>query len=801
MILKHLTLKNYKQYKDLELSFKEGLVGIIGRNGAGKSTLFDAILYCLFGRDEDHKTLVRSTYSPEKAIVELQLEFEIDLQTYRVKREFRGKALTTAAELYKDTLLIAKDARPVNEQVALLLNMERDAFKRSVFSGQKELGELSDTTGEARKKMIRRMVGLERLDEIQTTINSDAKSYKNQIVGQTQNLLSNDDLIQRQDEIANFEKEYQEKSVEKNVILESLKGKEGEYKIIKERFEKEEDKFNKHVQLNNNLAQFEASLIELDINIKTLLEKKQEIEKIQTSCKRQEPEILAFEVQKKELVEMQLVYDKILRRNHFETQQKIWKDSLPVVEKKIIELKNQSIDLDDLKLKSLRISNDLTSAKEAKENLQKQKQEVLNEISIIQGKINDRNEKVENIKKLGRAGICPTCTQRLFLVFDSTIVELNRQISDYETKDIGQYKFRLNTIENAIRQTDIKIIAIENEKQELIKQVSQLEQVKKQLQEEEQKKEGCIRTISEHQKNIDAFGELVLDRPKFETYKLKIQNFDSQYIDYKNREGYVNTELPKTNSSIIQTNDNIAKRKESISQTKLSIIDLNFSDDFFEQVKAEKIIVENQISEIKDLVYQKDLDLKDVENNTNRVKQIVQNHFDIIVQIEDKKNEIDLLEKLSSIIGEFKTSILEKISPTISREASLLFNRITKGKYEHIKVDDNFDFYILDNGKFFPISRFSGGEIDLGNFCLRIAITKAISELSGLQTTLNFLAFDEIFGSQDDDRRYEIMLALNFLQEQFKQIYIISHVETIKEYFPNILEVSLETDGSSTKWL
>ena len=45
------------------------------------------------------------------------------------------------------------------------------------------------------------------------------------------------------------------------------------------------------------------------------------------------------------------------------------------------------------------------------------------------------------------------------------------------------------------------------------------------------------------------------------------------------------------------------------------------------------------------------------------------------------------------------------------------------------------------------------------------------------------------------------MLALIFLQEQFKQIYIISHVETIKEFFPNILEVSLETDGSSTKWL
>ena len=144
---------------------------------------------------------------------------------------------------------------------------------------------------------------------------------------------------------------------------------------------------------------------------------------------------------------------------------------------------------------------------------------------------------------------------------------------------------------------------------------------------------------------------------------------------------------------------------------------------------------------------------------------------------------------------------MEKISPTISFEASSLFNKITKGRYENINVDENFDFYILDNAKYYPISRFSGGEIDLANFCLRIAITKAISELSGSQNTLNFLAFDEVFGSQDEDRRYEILSALNFLQEQFRQIYIISHVETVKQYFPNILEVSLESDGSLAKYI
>ena len=62
MILNTLRLSNYKQYSHLELAFREGLVGIIGKNGAGKSTIFEAILYCLFGRDEGNKAPVSYTH-------------------------------------------------------------------------------------------------------------------------------------------------------------------------------------------------------------------------------------------------------------------------------------------------------------------------------------------------------------------------------------------------------------------------------------------------------------------------------------------------------------------------------------------------------------------------------------------------------------------------------------------------------------------------------------------------------------------------------------------------------------------
>ncbi len=161
MILNHLHLQNYKQYRHLELEFREGLVGVIGKNGAGKSTIFEAILYCLFGRDDSNKSLVRSSFATDpKANVALLLAFSIGEIQYQVHREFRGKAMAVGAEFYKNDLLIAKGVSAVNDELVKVLHMERDAFKRSVFSGQKELSELSDTSGEARKRMIRKMLGL-----------------------------------------------------------------------------------------------------------------------------------------------------------------------------------------------------------------------------------------------------------------------------------------------------------------------------------------------------------------------------------------------------------------------------------------------------------------------------------------------------------------------------------------------------------------------------------------------------------------------------------------------------------------
>jgi predicted ATP-dependent endonuclease of OLD family len=53
MYLKHLSLKNYRLFQDVNISFREGMNVLIGKNSTGKSTVLEAIDFllsmCIFG--------------------------------------------------------------------------------------------------------------------------------------------------------------------------------------------------------------------------------------------------------------------------------------------------------------------------------------------------------------------------------------------------------------------------------------------------------------------------------------------------------------------------------------------------------------------------------------------------------------------------------------------------------------------------------------------------------------------------------------------------------------------------------
>ena len=801
MILNHLHLINYKQYTHLELEFREGLVGVIGKNGAGKSTIFEAILYCLFGKDESNKMLVKSSFATDpKANVALELAFSLGEIQYLVKREFRGKALAVGAELYKNDQLIAKGVTPVNEELVKVLQMERDAFKRSVFSGQKELSELSDTSGEARKKMVRKMLGLDTLDEVQSRVNSDIRDINQQIAGQRLNLLSDEAIEQLETELKTLNIHLKEKQGILKKENQTLQQISGEYQTKKQAFDAAAQKLNQHHTLERALAQANERLKglteqqeQLSAKINSLQSQQQQLEKDRPSFQqflKNKEKLQVLETEKSRQINQKTVAARLV-----ETRQ-----HLAEIQEKTTHINQQLIEKDRVE-QQLRVKQaEVATAEKDIEARRTELGDIKNRMAALNNSIAERQEKLTRLQAIGKAGACPTCMQPLLEGYERALAELSEQIHTIQSTELQELEQRKNKVIEIGTALKATLDAQRTESEKLLATHSRLTELGRQLQHENAQWQKFHDNLTRDELILREIGDVHFDETVYQQLKTELAAQESRFLDFQKSENYLHRELPAAQTSLKTTTDGLAEARMLAQQKTAEITVLAFDETQYQAAKTAFSGFDEALTKQSEVVRNLEKEVLETEHLMKRHQEKMQADAQIKSQIAGRLHEIELLRKLTEHLANFKTEILEKISPGISREASDLFSRITRGKYESIRVDENFDFAIADNGVYFPIERFSGGEVDLANFCLRIAITKAIMELSGSGHRLEFLAFDEIFGSQDEDRRLEMMLALNYLQEQFRQIYIVSHIESLRDYFPNLLEVQLGDHGSSVAW-
>jgi exonuclease SbcC len=803
MLLTTLRLRHYKQYGSLDLEFREGLVGIIGRNGAGKSTIFEAILYCLYGKDEiNNKELIRSAFSDPKAPVLLELDFSIGETGYRVRRELRGRKLeTVTAELYKNDQQIAKGAGAVNDEIARLLKLDRDAFKRSVFSGQRELTELSDTKGEKRTKMVRKMLGLEHLDDIQTEVNKDKNNLRNQIAGQEQLLLSPEEYSRLQAQILELEQTLQTEQARLQEEQSKQTAIETQYKEQKARFEAETQKLNRFNDIRRRQTQLGERQEGLAAQHKNLQDKIASLQAKQTELDREGQGFKQLEADQKAL--QLLEADRQKHTNHEAVSGKIkaLQEPLQQSRRRIAELETQLVQLPELE-------KELGAQQQASAGLQQEReaklaeyQELQKALAGLEERIRERKAKIESLQAIGQDGTCPTCFQPVRNAYEDVLHQLAAEINAIQQEE----KQKLLGAQEKVRQegTDIKtrLDALQSRIEQLQADRARLQELQRQHKSETANFRHIESQINTQEVVLRGIGPFRFDQQEYDRLRAAIAEQEPRYRQYLQDKNYIARELPQAKTDFQKIEQSIQDTKAQIAVAATELQQLQYDEAVYQEVKDTFGSFDERLKAQSAIVQQLLTVTFQQQNTLNTLRDKIAQHERVRQQIAARQTDIELLEKLSELLKQFKTEILERVSPGISREAGALFSRITLGKYESIRVDDIFEFYIADGGVFYPLERFSGGEIDLANFCLRIAITKAIMDLSGSGQAVEFLAFDEIFGSQDEERRHEMMLALNLLQEQFRQIYIVSHIESQKDYFPNILEVKFEAGGSVTRWV
>jgi len=186
-------------------------------------------------------------------------------------------------------------------------------------------------------------------------------------------------------------------------------------------------------------------------------------------------------------------------------------------------------------------------------------------------------------------------------------------------------------------------------------------------------------------------------------------------------------------------------------------------------------------------------DLEHAKDRTERLQEQLDRVLEKKKNIDEKREHLDYLTTLEQVMEKFKLDLISRIRPLLAQYGSEFLKKLTEGRYSQLELDENYDIYIYDEGEKYELSRYSGGEEDIANLSLRLAISQVIAESAGT-TGLNMIILDEIFGSQDAYRKRNIISVLRELQNQYQQIFLITHVDEMKDQMGFVLNVHADPE-------
>ncbi len=799
MRIKSIRLRNYRKFRNVELEFGDGIIGITGLNGAGKSTLVEAIAWALYGNDRritrNSKESVKSSGALPSDTCGVYLNFEMDGNDYFLMREMRGKNGTIVAEITENGKKQASTDGAVKEYIEKKLGLDVHGFMTSVFARQKELNELSNMRGEERKKLIERMLGLDAIDRARKLVREDVRAISSEIGGLGEGLYDEsgrDMLSVKRDAL-------EERKMEMDGVRAGLEEAEGEMEELKKKMEVQKnaleeirEKYEKYMDLKSRMKALHDALLTEE---KMLEKREKELEEIGNLKKERDRLHTAV----RELSEKEKVMEKIREEKERYDRLKGLKTNLKRVEERMkrhledvekYENRKESIVIADVEA----LEMEKKALEKTVEKLDRKCNELESERFSTSREIKALKRDLEDIKELGPDSKCPKCHRRLGDHYEKLIEEIRAGIEEKE-EEIRKIEEVKSALKEEIKEHRKRIEdmsrAIEEEK-EKIREMKSLDRI---IEEKRKELERARMEMEEIKREIENIGEISFDEKEYGRFKTEIRELKRKNEEYIRLNERISRE-ESIKREIGSLRSEMESRKKELSEIRARLYSLDFSEDTMKieeerlnKMKEREKELIKAISELRERIKGIERDMGRIENEIEDIKRRMK-------RLEERIEERRYLQELDKLLKEFRTGAISTIRPNLEEIASELFNRMTDGKYPGIEIDEDYNIKIMEAGGSYPLERFSGGESDLANLCLRLAISEVVVAAKGAPG-FNFLVLDEIFGSQDVTRRENILKALQTLSNRFSQIFLITHIEEIKDYTSMLIGIRENENGES----
>jgi exonuclease SbcC len=851
MIPVRLALKNFMCYRDNvpPLSFDGIHVACLcGDNGNGKSALFDAVTWALWGksRAKNDDDLIHSGQSE----MEVELEFLSSEQQYRVLRKHAKKPSKARAGQTVLELQIAGNGtfRPISgnslletqQKIAKILNLDYETFKNSAFLRQGHADEFSVKRPGERKEILANILGLSHYDELETKAKelagdrrTEADKFENTIneIGlQLEAKPKYDDDIRRtQNEISQLE----EKRKTEEAIISDLRRQKECLEVKKEQLSNTEVHLS---EAKRELEHWKVKTKEQQTRIaeyETVLTERAAIEKGYTeltATKKLNDEFNQKLSQLLSLRERISDLDKVIRQaaETFTIEHKLIQARLTESETKFAKTTH----LEEVMTQARKHLLELTEQKEAIAKKRTEVQRIASRISHLEStgtrldeEIADLNEK---LKLLSQDDVrCPLCEtelgaegQRQLKAKLTSEAQQKIKTRQNNNKELDRNKAELQSLENELAERESNLNKEQTARQNQLsiteKELAEARQAGNEVTQEKAKLEELEQRLAKRDYAVyeqQALAQLENEEHKLGYSKEKHEQIRQQLAELQKHEGLKQeldeaiqaidkekaalAEAEATFSNLGTTIEADLKKQSSLRAELVALPDL--ADKLIEAEKTHQILLQNE-REVRDR-------LAALQERLRHLAELEKKKQEKTRLLHQALIEENIYAELAQAFGKkgIQALLIEQALPEIEIEANRLLAKMTDNQMslrletqrETKKGDtiETLDIKIADELGTRNYEMYSGGEAFRIDLALRIALSRLLVQRAG--ASLPILIIDEGFGTQDSSGRERLIEAISSIQDDFEKIFVITHLEELKDRFPVLINVTKTANGST----
>lgn len=861
---KRLKLVNFLPYAEEEVNFDDiHVAALCGENGAGKSSIIDAMNFALYGKGRADTLDDWVRQGAEEGSVEFR--FCVKGNEYRIIRQRsvkgRGKSALELAQMNGDgwESLTAEKISDTEDKIRNLLRMDYDTFVSSCFILQGKSDQFCAAGPADRKRILAQILGLDiygellsgtkdllsdmiankellerRIDEITEEI-ADMEPVKDALTSTQDDILGAKEVLEKQQEqleslqselqekkmrqknITNLESELQRLTEEKRQITEWIK----ELKDLSEQAGKHKDLHEELQQLKQSTQSLEQQLEGQEKELQQLKIKASRRQELTSNIQQLQDSIESYEKRLNQLKKKKQRYLKISERA----------DEIREKAEEYDSAKKQLSVLEQKAGTERELMEQQSTLKEKSDKWESQRQTAIAKLDAQLDSANKQSERLEEVPCSEQGDLQDSCPLLSSAVkardqLDSIV----GQIEDLSQR-INPHKAKLANVQEKIRELGYS----HEQHQRLRERVAKLEKWSRLLPELEQAEERIAEIDADYKESSEA---LQKEQKRWSEQQNELEEATIAYKKSKDKA----KQMATTKNHINHNREQIAALQEELGQAKAALERYRELSKQTEDKKERLDIVEQKTKEL-----QREIEsVEDIEEQINDLESKIKHQKDQISHQKEELNKLQVaagkleqqvtsLEKKADSKSELESDlkdtqrkiylheqlvkafgkngipalIVENAIPDIESMANDILGRFTNGRMSVELVtqkatktsglSETLDIVVADELGERPYQMFSGAERFEIDLSIRLAISKFLANRAG--TKIETLVIDEGASCLDQQGRMKFVEAINTISEEFSKIIVISHIDELKEAFPQRIEVWKTPGGSKIEVL